>query len=414
MGSDINTIDEGQEINEVLFKSNTLIKSNVNITSVEYKIFNRILYKCQIEKDNNQQLRAVLTIDELSSIVKNKNENSIKSLTESLEKFIKIPIRFEKKKSYVITTLINKVIVDKDTLNFNCYLDKDLYEVLMGYKELGYSPINLKMIKQANGYYTQRFYELFRVWSGLNKEVTYTIDKLKEWLMITEGMSYDRYYNFKIKVVEPSLKEINKKLNMKVSYKENKVGRSVKSLTFIVEDLEPRQYDFNKDKTFKEQISMDEIALDLNINMRDDINTNNNINSTGRLNASNIINVKDNMDIDLPKSKTKVLLNNKTKFSDVTEKLNASKIKIAISTINKFKTKYGEELVKKSVDILCNKVKQQKITAPVKYLKGILENLDKNSKDNEINNDKKLKFNNFEPRQYDYDELERKLLGWDK
>ncbi|KFX60162.1 replication initiation protein [Clostridium botulinum] len=390
MGSDISTIDEGQEINEVLFKSNTLIKSNVNITSVEYKIFNRILYKCQIEKDNNQQLRAVLTIDELSSIVKNKNENSIKSLTESLEKFIKIPIRFEKKKSYVITTLINKVIVDKDTLNFNCYLDKDLYEVLMGYKELGYSPINLKMIKQANGYYTQRFYELFRVWSGLNKEVTYTIDKLKEWLMITEGMSYDRYYNFKIKVVEPSLKEINKKLNMKVSYKENKVGRSVKSLTFIVEDLEPRQYDFNKDKTFKEQISMDEIALDLNIN------------------------ASDNMDIDLPKSKTKVLLNNKNTFSDVTEKLNASKIKIAISTINKFKTKYGEELVKKSVDILCNKVKQQKITAPVKYLKGILENLDKNSKDNEINNDKKLKFNNFEPRQYDYDELERKLLGWDK
>ncbi|MBN1047036.1 replication initiation protein [Clostridium botulinum] len=396
MGSDISTIDEGQEINEVLFKSNTLIKSNVNITSVEYKIFNRILYKCQIEKDNNQQLRAVLTIDELSSIVKNKNENSIKSLTESLEKFIKIPIRFEKKKSYVITTLINKVIVDKDTLNFNCYLDKDLYEVLMGYKELGYSPINLKMIKQANGYYTQRFYELFRVWSGLNKEVTYTIDKLKEWLIITEGMSYDRYYNFKIKVVEPSLKEINKKLNMKVSYKENKVGRSVKSLTFIVEDLEPRQYDFNKDKTFKEQISMDEIALDLNIN------------------ASNIINVKDNMDIDLPESKTKVLLNNKNTFSDVTEKLNASKIKIAISTINKFKTKYGEELVKKSVDILCNKVEQQKITAPVKYLKGILENLDKNSKDNEINNDKKLKFNNFEPRQYDYDELERKLLGWDK
>ncbi|MBY6932181.1 replication initiation protein [Clostridium botulinum] len=389
MSSDISTIDEGEEINEVLFKSNTLIKSNVNITSVEYKIFNRILYKCQIEKDNNQQLRAVLTIDELSSIVKNKNENSIKSLTESLEKFIKIPIRFEKQKSYVITTLINKVIVDKDTLNFNCYLDKDLYEVLMGYKELGYSPINLKMIKQANGYYTQRFYELFRVWSGLNKEVTYTIDKLKEWLMITEGMSYDRYYNFKIKVVEPSLKEINKKLNMKVLYKENKVGRSVKSLTFTVEDLEPRQYDFNKDKFLKEQISTDEIALDLNIS--------------------------NNINIDLTESnKDELLLNNRKEFIDITEELNKSGIKIAISTINRFKTKYGEELVKKSVSILCNKVKQQKITAPVKYLKGILENLDKNTKDNEINNAKKLRFNNFEPREYDYDELERKLLGWDK
>ena len=229
MNSDISIVDEekAEDISEVLFKSNTLIKSNINITSVEYKIFNKILYKCQIEKENDSQLRAVLTIDELSSIVKNKKENTVKALTESLEKFIKIPIRFEKQKSYVITTLINKVVVDKDTLKFNCYLDKDLYEVLMGYKELGYSPINLKMIRQANGYYTQRFYELFRVWSGHNKEVTHTIDQLKEWLMIEEGTSYDRYFNFKTKVVEPALKEINQKLNMKVSYKENKAGRSV-------------------------------------------------------------------------------------------------------------------------------------------------------------------------------------------
>ena len=190
-----------------------------------------------MEKDNQQQLRAVLTIDELSSIVKNKKENTLKALTESLEKFIKIPIRFEKQKSYVITTLINKVVVDKETLNFACYLDKDLYEVLMGYKELGYSPINLKMIKQANGYYTQRFYELFRVWSGFNKDVTYTIGELKEWLMIEEGMSYDRYYNFKIKVVEPALKEINQKLNMKVSYKENKSRKICNEFDFCCRRL---------------------------------------------------------------------------------------------------------------------------------------------------------------------------------
>lgn len=377
MNSEITTIEEEQSehINEVLFKSNTLIKSNINITSVEYKIFNKILYKCQIEKENNSQLRAVLTIDELSSIVKNKKENTVKALTESLEKFIKIPIRFEKQKSYVITTLINKVVVDKETLNFNCYLDKDLYEVLMGYKELGYSPINLRMIRQANGYYTQRFYELFRVWSGHNKEVTYTIDELKDWLMIEEGMSYDRYFNFKIKVVEPALKEINQKLNMKVSYKENKSGRSVISLTFIVEDLEPRTYDFSKNKVIKEQISIDELALELNESSNDEL-----------------------------------LITSKEEPRDNTlELLERSKISIADSTINRFKVKYGETLVYNGISIMCNKLKQGKITAPVKYLTGILENLSKDS-----DNPKKLRFNNFESREYDYDELERKLLGWDK
>jgi plasmid replication initiation protein len=382
MNSDICTIDEDQEqdISEVLFKSNTLIKSNINITSIEYKIFNKILYKCQMEKDNQQQLRAVLTIDELSSIVKNKKENTIKALTESLEKFIKIPIRFEKQKSYVITTLINKVVVDKETLSFTCYLDKDLYEVLMGYKELGYSPINLKMIKQANGYYTQRFYELFRVWSGFNKDVTYTIDELKEWLMIEEGMSYDRYYNFKIKVVEPALKEINQKLNMRVSYTENKVGRSVTSLTFVVEDLEPRSYDFNRDKVIKDQISMDQLALDLSGN--------------------------DNVE---------PLLKSKESILDVNQdSLKNAGIKIAISTINKLKTKYGEDLVYNGVHIMCNNSKQGKITAPVKYLTGILENLNNKSSGNEALKSKNLRFNNFESREYDYKDLERRLLGWDK
>lgn len=236
------------------------------------------------------------------------------------------------------------------------------------------------MIRQANGYYTQRFYELFRVWSGHNKEVTHTIEQLKEWLMIEEGTSYDRYFNFKTKVVEPALKEINQKLNMKVSYKENKAGRSVKSLTFIVEDLEPRTYDFSKDKVIKEQISIDELALDLSESAKDES-----------------------------------LVKNAKETSNSTEQsLKTARINIADSTMNRLKLKYGESLVHNAVYIMCNKSKQGKITAPVKYLTGILENLNNKNSGNDVDNSKSLRFNNFEPREYDYDELERKLLGWDK
>lgn len=47
------------DISEILFKS------CVNITSVKYKTFNKTLYKCQIKKDNKQQLRSVLTLNTL-------------------------------------------------------------------------------------------------------------------------------------------------------------------------------------------------------------------------------------------------------------------------------------------------------------------------------------------------------------
>lgn len=52
---------------------------------------------------------------------------------------------------------------------------------------------------------------------------------------------------------------------------------------------------------------------------------------------------------------------------------------------------------------MCNKSKQGKITAPVKYLTGILENLNNKSPKEKSDNPKKLRFNNFGPRQYDYD-----------
>jgi plasmid replication initiation protein len=71
-------------------------------------------------------------------------------------------------------------------------------------------------------------------------------------------------------------------------------------------------------------------------------------------------------------------------------------------------------LVHNGVNIICNNSRQEKITAPVKYLTGILENLNNKISDKEFNNSKNLRFNNFEPREYDYNELERKLLGWDK
>ena len=53
------------------------------------------------------------------------------------------------------------------------------------------------------------------------------------------------------------------------------------------------------------------------------------------------------------------------------------------------------------------------------YLLGILQNWQTRGRENKIvnqntnNEPKPLRFNNFEPRKYDYDELEKKLLGWD-
>lgn len=62
------------------------------------------------------------------------------------------------------------------------------------------------------------------------------------------------------------------------------------------------------------------------------------------------------------------------------------------------------------VSIMYNKSKRGNIIAPVKYLTAILEDLTNKSSGNDCDNPKNLRFNNFEPREHDYVDLERKLL----
>ncbi len=97
--------------------------------------------------------------------------------------------------------------------------------------------------------------------------------------------------------------------------------------------------------------------------------------------------------------------------------------------------KFPNEVIFKACDICFERLNR----ADFKYIDGILSNWNKNNirtledialkdnkpvqnssfqknsynKNNNTNSKVPHKFNNFEPRQYDYDSLEKKLLGWD-
>ena len=77
---------------------------------------------------------------------------------------------------------------------------------------------------------------------------------------------------------------------------------------------------------------------------------------------------------------------------------------------------YGAQWVKDAADLAVTRGKYN-----LGYVEGILRNWkaegreDKTQENKSYNKEPKpLRFNNFEPREYDYDSLEKKLLGWDK
>jgi plasmid replication initiation protein len=57
------------------------------------------------------------------------------------------------------------------------------------------------------------------------------LDKFKERLELKD--EYKRFYNFKIRVIEPAIKELKEKSNLIINWKPIKSGKKIKQLEFV-------------------------------------------------------------------------------------------------------------------------------------------------------------------------------------
>ncbi|MGL4948867.1 MAG: hypothetical protein ACRC5M_00660 [Anaeroplasmataceae bacterium] len=237
--------------NDILFKPNGLILATANktITASEYKVFDTLLQRCQITKDMSPWRKAEISREEMKTLINDNNKATLEHLKLTLDAFQSIKIKFKLGKQQVNGVLIAEYVYDEVEDIFICSMSENVFTALMTYKEIGYSPIDLKLVREARGFYTQKIYGILRMWSKLNTTVskTYTVQLIKDTCDIFEGTSYDEYKVFKRRVLVPALKEINEKLNMKVEYKEIKLMRKVQQIEFIFLDYESKKYDFKKE-----------------------------------------------------------------------------------------------------------------------------------------------------------------------
>lgn len=136
--------------------------------------------------------------------------------------------------------LINGFEYDDETDEFTVSTTARVCDLLRSYLEVGYTPINMENYISLRNSYAKRMYDLLRLWSGTKTKISYTLDELKEMLMLEN--KYSKYSDFRRKVIEPSIKELNESKMFEITYKENKTGRKVTSLDFFVKDLDERTY----------------------------------------------------------------------------------------------------------------------------------------------------------------------------
>lgn len=188
--------------------------------------------------DDLETLKCKITTEEITNIIRRRNEQTTEAI---MDKFIGLQtavFRFTTgEQSSRQTQLIGAV----DTVEggYIVNVDAKLYRYLFYNLEVGHTPVNLCTLFNLKSQYSQKLYMLLRSWTAVKTEIKFTVAELRDLLNL--GTKYPAYRNFNQRVIEGAVKEINSSGSMEIKeVKEEKKGRSVVALTFVVKDLEPR------------------------------------------------------------------------------------------------------------------------------------------------------------------------------
>lgn len=94
-----------------------------------------------------------------------------------------------------------------------------------------YTEYELKQIKDLNSVYALRIFEILMQWSSVGKTPIIAIENLRTRLGIEEHQ-YKTMGNFKSRVLDHAIKEINNNTNITATYEQHKEGRRIVGFTF--------------------------------------------------------------------------------------------------------------------------------------------------------------------------------------
>lgn len=141
-------------------------------------------------------------------------------------------------KDDIVTYPWVQVLMYKSDVGLLLKLNDSLKPYLLNLKT-HYTQYALEDVMSFNSVYTIRIYELLlckvysRAITGEGIDVEYTVEELKS-LCGCKGKSYDSFGNFKARVLDKAVDEINENTLYRISYSYKKEGRTVASIVFNV------------------------------------------------------------------------------------------------------------------------------------------------------------------------------------
>lgn len=211
-----------------IYQSNKLIEASYSFTVLEQKLIR--LLASMINKDDDDFKEYKFKAVDLSKLFKINQKNIYMELDKITDKlmtrYIKIKHndsqKFKKRHLIKIADFENGILTMK--------IDEDMKEFYL--KLNWYTKYQLKNIMQFKSTYSFRLYELFKQYENIGHRLM-GIEDLRHILEIDKNQ-YAKYSNLKQKVISVGINEININTDLHIDYEEMKEVRKVTTIKFYI------------------------------------------------------------------------------------------------------------------------------------------------------------------------------------
>ena len=343
--------------NYLVTKSNSLITANYDLSLQEQKII--LILASMVQPNDEEFMEYKFRVKDILDTLGLQDQSKYIELPKITKELMKKVFEIREGNEILQLAWLSSARYKTKEGILILKFSPDLKPYMLHLKEL-YTSYKLENILSLKSKYSLRVYELLKC-NEFKKKWEIELEELKKILGVTEK-AYDLYSNFKMKVILQSQKELKEKTDIRFDFEEIKTGRKVTALRFYIHQ--------NKAIINNRSTALDEISVDVSEDKKQEDNSM----SEG---IETIINMMKEHNI------------NGSEAMKIYKSANGDMAQIS-KVYNHFKNKGADNFVA----LMIKMVKPGEFNEPKKSTK-------------------KTSFNNFTPRDYDYDTLEKKLLGWD-
>ena len=227
-----------------VYKSNDLIqKTRYTLSAQEQKV---LLYTISKIKPNDTTQEFSFNIKALCEIcgIEYHSKNYL-NFKETIKHLADKSFWIAQDEKQILCRWYNKVIVNEKDLTVYLRLDETLLPYLTALKE-NYTSYILENVLVMKSKYSIRLYEILKSYANL-KEYTITLETLKDRLQCAE---YPVYNNFKVRVLDMAINEINNYTDIRVSYKPIRENRRIIALKFSIDLIDISEYVKNTENRY--------------------------------------------------------------------------------------------------------------------------------------------------------------------